>query len=59
MPERPGKSWPWARIGNEGFVRASGPEGVTKRVRAARWAEGNEGPGVNRGLRPWRAESHD
>jgi len=46
------KSWPVARIGDEGFVRAGGPEEVTKRVRAARWAEGDEGPGVNRGLRP-------
>jgi len=53
------KSWPWARIGHEGFKRAMRPEGVTKRVRAARWAEGHEGPGVTRGLRPLRAESHD
>ncbi len=42
------KSWPVARIGDEGFVRAGGPEEVTKKVRAARWAEGYEGPGVNR-----------
>ena len=42
------KSWPGARIGHEGFVRAGGPEEVTKRVRAARRAEGHEGPGVNR-----------
>jgi len=48
---RPGavrKSWPVARIGHEGFKRALRPESVTKRVRAARWAEGDEGPGVNR-----------
>jgi hypothetical protein len=50
-PERPGNPG-LARIGNEGFVRASGPEEVTKRVRAARRAESHEGPGVNRGLRP-------
>lgn len=46
---RPGavrKSWPWARIGHEGFKRAMRPDDVTKRVRAARRAEGNEGPGV-------------
>jgi hypothetical protein len=46
-------------LATKGFKRASWPEGVTKRVRAARWAEGHEGPGVNRGLRPLRAESHD
>jgi len=47
-PERPGNPGRWARIGNEGFVRALRPEEVTKRVRAALRAEGNEGPGVNR-----------
>lgn len=35
-------------LATKGFKRALRPEEVTKRVRAARWAESNEGPGVNR-----------
>ena len=44
-PEILARGQDWQR---RAFVRASGSESVTKRVRATRRAESNEGPGVNR-----------